>query len=358
MKKRKNVLFMLPLITLTIPEIASATKYVICGNNKAFPLVIADLISILMNIIKIAVPILLVISGMIAFFKVTISSNVEDELKKAKTKLINNIIAAVVIFFIISIVNFAVSLVAGANNNVMDCVNCLINPNKCEQMEEEEYHENSRKICPGFIGDEYDEECKPKQLPDNNSSNTNNDNSSNNQASNEVSSFDGFLFIGDSRYDGIRNELNNLGSNINVSAVIGKSAIDWLNNNTGEYQLPATASNISIMLGVNNPNVEHMQKLINKLHEKYASAKIFVNSVYNVGTAYTAGYINNGQIDSFNTAMQQIASHNEWLIYVDVTSGLHDNSGNLKAEYTSDGLHMNNTGNNILINNIKSQIIR
>ena len=359
MKKKKNILFLLPLISLSIPEIAFATKYIVCGNNKVFPLVVADLISILMNIVKIVIPILLVISGMISFFKVTFSNNVEDEMKKAQTKLIHSIIAAVVIFFIISIINFAVSLVAGSNNNVMDCVKCLMNPNKCEQMEEKEYYQGGKKICPGFVGDEYDENCNPKQLEKNSSSDTNNSNQSNDQAiSTQTTSLDGFLFIGDSRYDGIRNDLQSLGSNVNVSAVVGKSAIDWLNNSTGEYQLPATASNISVMLGVNSPNVEHMKRLFDKLHEKYPNSTIYANSVYHVGTAYTAGYITNSQIDAFNNSIQQIASHNNWIVYVDVTSGLYDENGYLKSEYTSDGLHMNASGNNILISNIKSKILR
>ena len=357
MKKTKYLKIILPLVTLIVPEIALAGKYVVCGNNKAFPLVFAELISTLMNIIKIVVPILLVISGMIAFFKVTFSSNVDDEMKKAKTKLINNIIAAVVIFFIISIVNFAVSLVAGSNNNVMNCVNCFINPNKCEQIDENQY-KDGKKICPGFIGEEYDENCDPKQMENNNSSSTSNNNSSNNQAaSTQTTSFDGFLFIGDSRYDGIRSNLQNLGTNVSVSAVVGKSAIDWLNNSTGEYQLPANASNISIMLGVNNTNTENMRKLLDRLHSKYPNATIYINSVYHIGSAYTAGYINNSQIDSFNNSMKQVASSNSWIKYIDITSGLYDSNGNLKSEYTSDGLHMNNSGNNILINNIRSQII-
>lgn len=363
MKKKKNILFLLPLISLSIPEIAFATKYIVCGDNKSFPLLLAQLLSTLMNIIKIAVPILLVINGMISFLKVTYSNNVEDEMKKAQTKLINSIIAAVIIFFMISITNFAVSLVAGSNNKAMQCVNCLINPDKCEKIDEE-----GKKICPGFVDEEYDENCNPlntnKEEDDtssnqsNNQTNTETNTSTNVNTNTNVSLYDNFLFIGDSRYVGIREELKSLGSNVNVSAAVGKSAIDWLNNSTGEYQLPATASNISVMLGVNSPNVEHMKRLFDKLHEKYPNSTIYVNSVYHVGTAYTAGYITNSQIDAFNNSIKQIASHNNWIVYIDVTSGLYDENGYLKSEYTSDGLHMNASGNNILISNIKSKILR
>ena len=152
--KFKKILFL--NLILIVPEIAHATDYVVCGIDKKFPLVFAELTSTFMTLIKIAVPILLVISGMITFLKVTFSSNVEEDLKKAKTKLINSIIAAAVIFFAISIVNFAVSLVAGKNNKFMSCINCFINSDECTHIDDA-----GQKICPGFIndGEKFDDNC-------------------------------------------------------------------------------------------------------------------------------------------------------------------------------------------------------
>ena len=154
MKKIKKVLLM---ITLLMPQIVNAADYIVCDNDKKFPYVFAQITSTAMTIIKIVIPILLVITGMISFFKVTISSNVEDEMKKAKTKLINSIIAAVVVFFTFSIVNFVVTLVAGTNNKFMSCVECFMNVEKCNKVTEE-----STKICTGLINGEFDENCKPK----------------------------------------------------------------------------------------------------------------------------------------------------------------------------------------------------
>ena len=361
MRNKKNIKLLVAIITLAMPQIVFATKYIVCDNDKKIPYIFANMVSTFITIIKIAVPILLVISGMISFFKVASSSNVDDEMKKAKSKLINSIIAAVVIFFVFSIVNFAVSLVAGTNNKFMKCVECFINTDKCETTDE------TKQLCPGFIDGEYDDECKPIKTEEstNNAASTNTQNSnttnskntstnSNNNTNKE--SFDGFLFIGDSRYSGISNELKSLGSNIYVSAVVGKSAVDWLNNTTGDYYLPNSATNVSVMLGVNNTNIKNMQDLLNKLHTKYPSATVYVNSVYHVGTAYTAGYINNSDIDNFNNSMKQFASQNNWLKYVDVTAGLYDTTGYIKKEYTSDGLHLNESGNSILVNNIKIEL--
>ena len=170
--KNKKLIKILMLLTLTmLPEIVFATDYIVCDTDKKFPKIFAEMTSTFMTIIKIAVPIILVISGMISFLKVTFSSKVEDEMKKAKTKLINSIVAAVVIFFIFSIVNFAVSLVAGANNKFMSCVNCFIDSDKCTVVTEK-----GEKICPGFMNDstKYDKDCNPINTGTNNTNNTTN----------------------------------------------------------------------------------------------------------------------------------------------------------------------------------------
>ena len=167
MTKIKKIKLALTLAVLSIPSIISAeeiegTKYIVCSDNRKFPLVFAQITSLFMTLIKIAIPILLVISGMIAFLKVTFSSNVEEDLKKAKTKLVNNIIAAVIIFFIFSIANFAVSLVAGSNSKIMKCVSCFMDSEKCENITEE-----GEKKCAGFLNEqgEYDENCNKPAEP-------------------------------------------------------------------------------------------------------------------------------------------------------------------------------------------------
>lgn len=150
---KKKILMLLALLT---PTIVNASDFIACGNDKKIPVVITTIISTLFVIIRIIIPLIFVITGMISFFKATIANKVEEDLKKAKDKLINNIIAAVIIFFIISIVNFVISLAAGKNNSITSCINCMIHPNKCQKIEE-----NIDKLCPGLISDQanYDENC-------------------------------------------------------------------------------------------------------------------------------------------------------------------------------------------------------
>jgi WD40 repeat protein len=133
MKKIKKVFPLIITLLAINPEIAFAIKYVSCGNDRRLPLALANIVSTFMTIIKVAVPILLVIGGMISFFKATMSSNVEEDLKKSKNKLVNSIIAAVVIFFVISIINFAVSSLNISKDN-----NITLLSFKQEELDEEE----------------------------------------------------------------------------------------------------------------------------------------------------------------------------------------------------------------------------
>ena len=153
---RKKFLKFSLFFLLMMPMCVSASDYLICGNGKKMPLVLGTGVSIIYVIIRIIVPILFVITGMISFFKVSLSSKVEDELQKAKKSLVNKIIAAIIIFFIASIVNFVVSLVAGKNNNFSSCMYCMLHSNKCEQVDSEIV-----KLCPGLLSDQvdYDENC-------------------------------------------------------------------------------------------------------------------------------------------------------------------------------------------------------
>ena len=163
MKKKKTLNYLLFITLLITPIIVNAAneetvkEYIICGNDKRFPTVVGTLISTLYVIIKILVPLLLVIAGIISFLKVTFSSNVEEELNKAKKGLINKIAAAVIIYFIISILNFVIALVAGANNNFASCINCMIHPDKCETA-----NGDIPQLCPGLLSEQeyYDENCK------------------------------------------------------------------------------------------------------------------------------------------------------------------------------------------------------
>lgn len=112
-------------------------QYVQCGDAFDIPRQVPEVFSLVVNLLKIAAPIILIIVSIISLLKALSASN-EDEIKKAQKGLIRKIIAAVMVFFVISIVQFVVLIVADTDNsngpseadNVSTCLTCFLN-NDC-----------------------------------------------------------------------------------------------------------------------------------------------------------------------------------------------------------------------------------
>lgn len=96
---------------------------------------IAQVTSLLVMIIKIGVPILLIIFGMLDFGKAVMAQK-EDEIKKGQQTFIKRAIAAALVFFVVSIVELVVGLLLRGNDqkekdNVMECLHCFISNKDC-----------------------------------------------------------------------------------------------------------------------------------------------------------------------------------------------------------------------------------
>lgn len=88
---------------------------------------IPNTVSIVVNVIKIVVPILLVVFGMIDLMK-GVTSQKEDEIKKGQQLFIKRLISGAIVFFVFVFVQLIISFVAGSQNeNIMTCVDCFIN---------------------------------------------------------------------------------------------------------------------------------------------------------------------------------------------------------------------------------------
>lgn len=87
----------------------------------------------IVNIIKVVIPVILIILGIIAFGKAVISDD-EKEIKSAVSTLIRKFIIAVVIFFIPSIVLGLFHAVNAAQDTMPDsevCIQCVNHPGSC-----------------------------------------------------------------------------------------------------------------------------------------------------------------------------------------------------------------------------------
>lgn len=134
MKNNKKNLYMIIalVVLLSIPSVAYAVtsaKLPFCdygGVRRTFMIV-----GIIINIVKIVVPLIIVITGMIAFAKPILSGKTEDLTANAMI-LLKKFIAGVIIFYIPTILDFAFSLNPEYDKtSYYACTECMNNPDNC-----------------------------------------------------------------------------------------------------------------------------------------------------------------------------------------------------------------------------------
>lgn len=102
-------------------------KYKSCGGINRIPKFLPTLTTSLYKTIKFLVPLLLIVMGIKDFVQAMISKD-ENTMKEQQKKFIKRIVAAIVIFFLLSLVQFFIRL-ANADNkeDTLSCIDCLIN---------------------------------------------------------------------------------------------------------------------------------------------------------------------------------------------------------------------------------------
>ena len=102
-----------------------------CGGI-AVPDSLFNLVATIIRIIKIVVPILLIIWGMLDFAKAVISQK-EDDIKAGQAKFMKRLIAALIVFLIVTVVQLAINIVGNLggegndSSNAWTCAKSLIN---------------------------------------------------------------------------------------------------------------------------------------------------------------------------------------------------------------------------------------
>ena len=115
---------------LFLDKIDMGSSYT-CGNldfsfGGTFPYVVHTIITI----IKIVVPVILIIFGMLDLAK-SVTASKEDEIKKGQQTFIKRLIAALIVFFVIQVVQIVVNFASGEDENIVNCFNCFVNNNDC-----------------------------------------------------------------------------------------------------------------------------------------------------------------------------------------------------------------------------------
>lgn len=111
---------------MILAKVLTSGEYTCGATNFVFSGTFPYLVSTIILLIKIAVPILLIIFGMLDLGKAVVASK-EDEIKKGQQMFIKRAIAAVIVFFVIQIVQIVVRFVSGNDESISNCFNCFIN---------------------------------------------------------------------------------------------------------------------------------------------------------------------------------------------------------------------------------------
>lgn len=90
-----------------------------------FPSKLAFIIHLIYVFIQVFVPILLIIWGMLDLGKAVMAQK-EDEIKKGQNTFIKRLIAAAILFFVVTIVRFLVSIVGDDSEGITGCIDSIL----------------------------------------------------------------------------------------------------------------------------------------------------------------------------------------------------------------------------------------
>lgn len=97
-----------------------------CGNIVIDPIV-PNTVHLIVSIIKIGIPVVLIVYGLLDFGKAVMAGE-EKEMKEAQGRFIKRCIYAILVFFIVAIVQFVFGTLAKAGDeDHTSCIDCFIN---------------------------------------------------------------------------------------------------------------------------------------------------------------------------------------------------------------------------------------
>lgn len=105
-----------------------------CGDQTfKFDGILPNIVSTVVLIIQIAIPVILIIFGMIDLGKAVMAQK-DDEIKKGQQTFFKRLLAAAIVFFIIAVVKLVVGVIAGAGGaSSISCIDCFVSGgNKCQ----------------------------------------------------------------------------------------------------------------------------------------------------------------------------------------------------------------------------------
>lgn len=182
---------------------------------------------------------------------------------------------------------------------------------------------------------------------------------------------DNYVFLGDSITDWYPiSEFFSDDTPIINSGFAGDKTKDLLND-MDETVYRYNPTKVFIQIGTNDLNCddsngdiayENIVKMIENIKTNRPSAEIYLESIYPVNQTdnekivkSTTGKRTNEDIIKVNTKLKEYCSNHD-VIYVDIYNALLDDEGNLKLDYTDDGLHLSTEGYSVVSDVLKQYI--
>lgn len=131
MKKKMLLLFIVLGFVLLCSEPVLAANIASCESTIQGAIIdekIPKIISTIVTVIKVVIPILLVIMGMLDFAK-SMSAGKEEDIKKGQKIFVKRLISGALVFLVFTFVQFVISFVADEEDkdNLATCSQCFLN---------------------------------------------------------------------------------------------------------------------------------------------------------------------------------------------------------------------------------------
>lgn len=175
-----------------------------------------------------------------------------------------------------------------------------------------------------------------------------------------------YLFLGDSITDYYDLDKYYEGYKVVNSGISGDQTSDILDD------LPKRAyvynpSTVFLLIGTNDyihdkkedVTIKNIKEIVDKLNKNLPNAKIYLESIYPINNTNDkkisksmVSVRNNNSIKKINSELKKYCN-NKNCTYLDIYSLLEDKDGNLKLEYTKEGLHISDEGYEVITKELK-----
>ena len=151
-----------------------------------------------------------------------------------------------------------------------------------------------------------------------------------------------------------------------VNSGVGGNTTDDILEDMQQRVYQYNPSKVFLLIGTNDLQVEksvdeivdNIKKIVEGIKENRPEAKIYLESIYPVNRNFE----NSGAQDRHNEDIKEINKKieeycmEEDLTYIDLYSVLEDENGDLRAEYTNEGLHLSEEGYDIVTETLKKYL--